>query len=124
MIERRSLAVVIVLGGLSAPAGAQLNDVTQTPNVANEGIKNRDLWYPTILGVLVVIAAVTLLGTQIQTVFNNIAIAAERLARSGARVAIVDWDVHHGNGTEVIFLDREEVLYTSLHQFPFYPGTG
>jgi acetoin utilization deacetylase AcuC-like enzyme len=56
--------------------------------------------------------------------FNNIAILAERLARAGARIAIVDWDVHHGNGTQASFYDRAEVLYVSLHEFPFYPGTG
>jgi acetoin utilization deacetylase AcuC-like enzyme len=40
------------------------------------------------------------------------------------RVAIVDWDVHHGNGTEDIFRDDPSVLFVSLHQWPFYPGTG
>ena len=40
------------------------------------------------------------------------------------RVAIVDWDVHHGNGTEAIFRDDDSVLFVSLHQWPFYPGTG
>lgn len=56
--------------------------------------------------------------------FNNIAVAAERLTRLGARVAIVDWDVHHGNGTQDIFYHRDDVLYVSLHEFPFYPFTG
>lgn len=56
--------------------------------------------------------------------FNNIAIAAEALTASGDSVAILDWDVHHGNGTQDAFLSREDVLYVSLHQFPFYPGTG
>jgi acetoin utilization deacetylase AcuC-like enzyme len=56
--------------------------------------------------------------------FNNVAIAAERLARSGSRVAIVDWDVHHGNGTQDIFYHRSDVLYVSLHEFPAYPLTG
>jgi len=37
---------------------------------------------------------------------------------------IVDWDVHHGNGTQDIFADRDDVLYMSVHQYPFYPGTG
>jgi acetoin utilization deacetylase AcuC-like enzyme len=58
--------------------------------------------------------------------FNNIAVAA-RYARSnyGAdRVAIVDWDVHHGNGTQAIFYDDPDVLFISLHQYPHYPGTG
>src|SRR3712207_3089694 len=41
-----------------------------------------------------------------------------------ARVAILDWDVHHGNGTQAIFWDDPSVLYVSLHQWPFYPGTG
>ncbi len=57
--------------------------------------------------------------------FNNVAIAAEAALRSGAaRVAIVDFDAHHGNGTQEIFYHRGEVLYISLHQSPFYPGTG
>lgn len=56
--------------------------------------------------------------------FNNIAVAADSIARSGETVAIVDWDVHHGNGTQDLFYDREDILYLSIHQFPFYPGTG
>jgi acetoin utilization deacetylase AcuC-like enzyme len=56
---------------------------------------------------------------------NNIAIAAAHArARGLERVAIVDWDVHHGNGTQEAFLDDPHVLYVSTHQFPFYPGTG
>ena len=56
---------------------------------------------------------------------NNAAIAAEAARRAGAaRVLIVDWDVHHGNGTQDIFAARDDVLYMSVHQFPFYPGTG
>lgn len=58
--------------------------------------------------------------------FNNIAIAAEYARRRHHlnRVLIVDWDVHHGNGTMKTFYDRESVLYASLHQYPHYPGTG
>jgi acetoin utilization deacetylase AcuC-like enzyme len=56
--------------------------------------------------------------------FNNVALAAHELTREGHRVAIVDVDVHHGNGTQAIFHDREDVLYASIHQSPFYPGTG
>jgi acetoin utilization deacetylase AcuC-like enzyme len=57
--------------------------------------------------------------------FNNIAIAAARARQLGAeRVLIIDWDVHHGNGTQHSFEDRRDVLFMSSHQFPFYPGTG
>jgi len=56
---------------------------------------------------------------------NNVAIAAAHArARGASRVAIVDWDVHHGNGTQEMFYADPSVLYVSLHQFPFYPGTG
>jgi len=57
---------------------------------------------------------------------NNVAIAVAGLRASGAaqRVAIVDWDVHHGDGTQAIFGADPDVCYTSTHQFPFYPGTG
>ncbi len=59
--------------------------------------------------------------------FNNVAIAA-RYAQAHLdgveRVAIVDFDVHHGNGTQAIFADDPSVLYASLHRWPFYPGTG
>lgn len=56
--------------------------------------------------------------------FNNVAVTAAMLADRGERVAIIDWDVHHGNATEEMFRFREDILYVSLHQFPFYPGTG
>jgi acetoin utilization deacetylase AcuC-like enzyme len=58
--------------------------------------------------------------------FNNAAVAARwAQAEEGLeRVAIVDFDVHHGNGTQAIFWDDPSVLYVSLHQWPFYPGTG
>jgi acetoin utilization deacetylase AcuC-like enzyme len=57
--------------------------------------------------------------------FNNIAVAAAALRADGvARVAIVDIDVHHGNGTQETFYADPSVLYISSHQFPFYPGTG
>src|SRR5690606_18963386 len=58
--------------------------------------------------------------------FNNVAIAAARALASGGarRVLVVDFDVHHGNGTEAIFWERSDVLFFSAHQFPFYPGTG
>src|SRR5688500_7892527 len=56
--------------------------------------------------------------------FNNVAIAAERARQLGAeRVLIIDWDVHHGNGTQHSFQSRRDVLFMSSHQFPFYPGT-
>ena len=56
--------------------------------------------------------------------FNNIAVAASYLREVGERVAIVDWDVHHGNGTQHSFDSNQDVLYVSLHEYPFYPGTG
>ena len=56
--------------------------------------------------------------------FNNIAITAAYLRQRGDRVAIVDWDVHHGNGTQETFYGDPDVLYVSVHEFPFYPGTG
>jgi acetoin utilization deacetylase AcuC-like enzyme len=57
--------------------------------------------------------------------FNNVAVAAAGMrARGCERVAIVDIDVHHGNGTQHMFYDDPSVLYVSTHQFPFYPGTG
>jgi acetoin utilization deacetylase AcuC-like enzyme len=58
--------------------------------------------------------------------FNNAAIAARHAQRAhGAeRVVIVDWDVHHGNGTQEIFWDDASVLYASTHEMPLYPGTG
>ena len=58
-------------------------------------------------------------------VFNNVAVAAAHARTLGAqRVAIVDYDVHHGNGTQDIFEGDAELLYLSTHQFPYYPGTG
>jgi len=58
--------------------------------------------------------------------FNNVAIAAEHARRKHGiqRVAIVDFDVHHGNGTQHAFDKNEEVMYCSTHQYPWYPGTG
>ena len=57
--------------------------------------------------------------------FNNAAIAAEWARRHGAqKVLVMDWDVHHGNGTQACFYERRDVLYQSVHQFPYYPGTG
>jgi acetoin utilization deacetylase AcuC-like enzyme len=58
--------------------------------------------------------------------FNNVAVAAAHaIAECGAdRVLVLDWDVHHGNGTEAIFAASDSVLYASIHQEPLYPGTG
>ncbi|MFY9552679.1 MAG: histone deacetylase, partial [Thermoanaerobaculia bacterium] len=58
--------------------------------------------------------------------FNNVAVAARALQAAGAarKVLIVDWDLHHGNGTQHSFWEDPSVLYFSTHQFPFYPGTG
>jgi acetoin utilization deacetylase AcuC-like enzyme len=57
---------------------------------------------------------------------NHVAVAARHLQASGLapRVVIVDWDVHHGNGTQDLFYEDGSVYYLSLHQYPFYPGTG
>jgi acetoin utilization deacetylase AcuC-like enzyme len=55
---------------------------------------------------------------------NNVAVAAAKLHSLGKRVAIFDWDVHHGNGTEAIFDEEPAVLYCSTHEWPQYPGTG
>ncbi|MGH3044438.1 MAG: histone deacetylase family protein [Gaiellaceae bacterium] len=59
-------------------------------------------------------------------IFNNVAVAARFAQRELglARVAILDWDVHHGNGTQDTFWDDPSVFFASLHQWPFYPGTG
>jgi acetoin utilization deacetylase AcuC-like enzyme len=57
--------------------------------------------------------------------FNNVAIAAQHARDQGAeRVLVLDWDVHHGNGTNDIFHRRDDVLFASIHQSPLYPGTG
>jgi acetoin utilization deacetylase AcuC-like enzyme len=58
--------------------------------------------------------------------FNNIALAAEYLLRKKGqkKLLIIDWDLHHGNGTQNSFYHRNDVLYFSTHQFPHYPGTG
>jgi len=58
--------------------------------------------------------------------FNNVAVAAAHVLAEGAarRVLVLDWDVHHGNGTEAIFAGSDRVLYASIHQWPLYPGTG
>jgi acetoin utilization deacetylase AcuC-like enzyme len=58
--------------------------------------------------------------------FNNVAVAARYAQRQHRldRILIVDWDVHHGNGTQDIFYDDETVTFLSIHRFPFYPGTG
>jgi acetoin utilization deacetylase AcuC-like enzyme len=59
-------------------------------------------------------------------IFNNVAVAAQAVIDAGLarRIAILDWDVHHGNGTQDIFWERGDVFYASWHQYPLYPGTG
>ncbi len=59
-------------------------------------------------------------------IFNNVAIGARYVQKKFGlkKVLIVDWDVHHGNGTQNIFLDDPSVFYFSIHQFPYYPGSG
>ena len=58
--------------------------------------------------------------------FNNVAVAADQAIAEGGveRILVLDWDVHHGNGTEEIFYESDRVLYASIHQSPLYPGTG
>ncbi len=58
--------------------------------------------------------------------FNNVAVAAEYLIKKHGlkRILIIDWDLHHGNGTQHSFYNRSDVLFFSTHQFPVYPGTG
>jgi acetoin utilization deacetylase AcuC-like enzyme len=57
--------------------------------------------------------------------FANVSIAARHaLSLDAERVMVLDWDVHHGNGTNAVFHESAEVLFASVHQFPFYPGTG
>jgi acetoin utilization deacetylase AcuC-like enzyme len=55
---------------------------------------------------------------------NNIAVSAAALTAQGERVLIVDWDVHHGNGTQAVFWDDPNVLFVSTHQWPSFPGSG
>jgi len=59
-------------------------------------------------------------------IFNNVAIAARYAQQIGLaeKILIIDWDVHHGNGTQHIFERNDSIFYYSIHQFPFYPGTG
>ena len=59
-------------------------------------------------------------------IYNNVAVGAHYLLEKYKfnKVAIIDFDVHHGNGTQDIFYDNEKVLYISTHQYPYYPGTG
>src|SRR5690242_12339364 len=58
-------------------------------------------------------------------IVNHVAVAAAHARAAGVeRVAILDWDAHHGNGTQDAFWDDPAVLYVSLHQYPLYPGTG
>ena len=59
-------------------------------------------------------------------IYNNVAVGAHYLINKYKfnKIAIIDFDVHHGNGTQNIFYDNEKVLYISTHQYPFYPGTG
>ena len=59
--------------------------------------------------------------------FNNVALAAQKAASQGKRVLIFDWDVHHGDGTQTMFYDSDQVLFMSLHRFDdgtFYPRNG
>jgi acetoin utilization deacetylase AcuC-like enzyme len=55
---------------------------------------------------------------------NNVAVTAAHLRDRGERVVIVDWDAHHGNGTQDMFWSDPDVMYVSMHEWPLYPGTG
>ena len=55
---------------------------------------------------------------------NNVAVTAAALRDRGERVLVVDWDAHHGNGTQDIFYGDGAVMYVSMHEWPLYPGTG
>lgn len=55
---------------------------------------------------------------------NSVAVTAAALVARGERVLVVDWDAHHGNGTQAAFYDEPDVLFVSMHQYPFYPGSG
>jgi acetoin utilization deacetylase AcuC-like enzyme len=55
---------------------------------------------------------------------SNVAVVAASLAARGERVLVLDYDAHHGNGTQAVFYDDPRVLFVSLHQWPLYPGTG
>ena len=59
-------------------------------------------------------------------IYNNVAVGAKYLINNYnySKIAIIDFDVHHGNGTQDIFYENEKVLYISTHQYPYYPGTG
>lgn len=56
--------------------------------------------------------------------FSNVAVAASELAAAGERVVVIDFDAHHGNGTQDVFYEDDRVLFVSFHQWPLYPGTG
>src|SRR3954452_20256699 len=55
---------------------------------------------------------------------NNVAVTAAALADRGERVLVVDYDAHHGNGTQDLFYSDPRVVYVSMHEYPLYPGTG
>ena len=59
-------------------------------------------------------------------IYNNVAVGANYLIKkyNYKKIAIIDFDVHHGNGTQDIFYNNEKVLYVSTHQYPYYPGSG
>jgi acetoin utilization deacetylase AcuC-like enzyme len=55
---------------------------------------------------------------------NNVAVTAAHLRDRGEKVLVIDWDAHHGNGTQAMFFDDADVFYVSMHEWPLYPGTG
>ncbi len=108
--EKSYEAALLASGGVLAAVDAVINDILQNAFCAvrppgHHAERNKAMGF---------------------CLFNNIAIAARyaQYKYGIQRIVILDWDVHHGNGTQDIFYDDKSVFYISTHQYPFYPGTG